>query len=315
MTTRADTTLEETDVSSLSPGDLRVLVPDFKRSLRARNLSPRTVDIYGNGADLFVRFLVETGLPTEARKITRDSVEMFIERQLARAKPATAAQRYKAVGQLFKWLGDEGEVPESPLRNMHAPKIPEELVPVLDHEQLRRLLATASTKSFVDVRDRAIMLLMIDSGMRLGEVSGLKLEDVDRDLQVAYVLGKGRRPRSCPFGAKANEALSRYLRLRAQQKYASLPWLWITRQGRTTDSGIRQAIVARGNEAGLGHIHPHMLRHSFAHDALANGMAEGDLMMLAGWRSSAMLRRYGAAQAADRAKDAYRRIGGQGDRL
>jgi site-specific recombinase XerD len=305
--------LEATEVSS--PSDLRVLVPDFKRSLRARNLSPRTVSIYGDGADIFVKFLRDSGMPTDARGVTRDNVETFVESQLAKFKASTASQRFKAVRQLFKWLIEEGEVTDSPLRNMHAPQVPEELVPVLSDDDLRNLLATASTKSFVDVRDMAIMRLMIDTGMRLGEVAGLEINDIDRDLQVAHVMGKGRRPRACPYGAKTATALDRYLRVRAQQKYASMPWLWITREGRGTDSGIRQAIVARGEAAGIGHIHPHMLRHAFAHDALANGMAEGDLMMLAGWRSSTMLRRYGAAQAANRAQDAYRKLGGHGDRL
>ena len=66
---------------------------------------------------------------------------------------------------------------------------------MLDDDALRKLLATASTKSFLDVRDMAIMRLFVDTGMRLGEMAGLELEDIDRDHQTAYVMGKGRRPR------------------------------------------------------------------------------------------------------------------------
>jgi site-specific recombinase XerD len=296
-------------------GDLRTLIPDFERSLRARNRSPRTIDIYGDGGRLFVRFLVESGMPTEAARITRDHVEAFVERQLAGYKPNTACQRYKALAQLFKWLEAEGEIAASPMARMKAPQVPEELVPVLNDDQLRALLATANGSSFEDRRDMAIMRLFIDTGMRLGEMAGLSVADIDRDLQVAFVMGKGRRPRACPYGAKTAQAIDRYLRLRASHKIGGTDWLWLTRQGRATDSGIRQAIVKRGEDAGIGHIHPHQLRHSFAHNWLAEGGAEGDLMHLAGWRSSAMLRRYGAAQAADRAKDAYRRMGGHGDRL
>ena len=296
-------------------GDLRTLIPDFERSLRARNRSPRTIDIYGTGARLFVRFLVESGMPTQAAKIGRDHIEAFVERQLATYKPSTAAQRYKALAQLFKWLEAEGEITTSPMVRMKSPTVPEELVPVLSDDALRALLATATGSEFESRRDMAIMRLFIDTGMRLGEMAGLKLDDIDRDAQIAYVMGKGRRPRACPYGAKTAQALDRYIRARLTHKLAGTDWLWLTRQGRATDSGIRQSIVKRGEDAGIGHIHPHQLRHTFANAWLAEGGAEGDLMMLAGWRSSAMLRRYGAAQAADRAKEAYRRIGGLGDRL
>ena len=92
-----------------------MLIPDFVRGLRARNLSPRTVGIYGDGSRLFVEFLLESGFPTEATKITRDHVETFIERQLADHKPATACQRYNTLAQLFKWLVDEGEITDTPM--------------------------------------------------------------------------------------------------------------------------------------------------------------------------------------------------------
>jgi site-specific recombinase XerD len=296
-------------------GDLRALIPDFERSLRARNRSPRTIGVYGDGARLFVEFLLESGMATQAAKITRDNVEAFVERQLARYKPSTACQRYKALAQLFKWLEAEGEIASSPMLRMKAPQVPEELVPVLNDDQLRALLATAAGAEFIDRRDQVIMRLFIDTGVRLGELAGLKVDDIDRDTQTIYVTGKGRRPRACPYGAKCATALDRYLRLRAQHKLADSPWLWLTRQGRATDSGIRQSIVKRAEDAGIGHVHPHQLRHTFANSWLAEGGAEGDLMMLAGWRSGAMLRRYGAAQAADRAQAAYRKLGGHGDRL
>jgi site-specific recombinase XerD len=312
MTTRTDTTLED---GTLTPGDLRVLIPDFERSLRARNLSRRTVGIYGDGARLFVAFLLESGMPTEAPRITRDHVETFIERQLADHKPATACQRYNALAQLFRWLVDEGEITDTPMARMKRPRIPEELVPVLDDDALRKLLATASTKSFLDVRDMAIMRLFIDTGMRLGEMAGLKLEDIDRDHQTAYVMGKGRRPRVCPYGAKTATAIDRYMRLRRNQTHARLDHLWITRQGYATNSAIYRVIRERARAAGLGDVHPHQLRHSTAHDNLAEGMSEGNVMMLMGWRSPAMLRRYGAAQAANRAEAAFRQLGGHGDRL
>ena len=81
--------------------------------------------------------------------------------------------------------------------------------------------------------------------------------------------------------------------------------LWLGPKGALTDSGVRQLVERRAAEAGLGHIHPHQLRHTFAHAWLADGGADADLMMLAGWRSRQTLQRYAASTAAERARTAY----------
>ncbi len=84
------------------------------------------------------------------------------------------------------------------------------------------------------------------TGMRRGELAGLRLEDVDLDQEAAVVLGKGRRPRACPFGHKTGQALDRYLRARARRADASEPWLWLGKRGRLTETGVEQAVKRRG---------------------------------------------------------------------
>ncbi|MGW6728616.1 tyrosine-type recombinase/integrase [Nocardia sp. NPDC055029] len=116
-------------------------------------------------------------------------------------------------------------------------------------------------------------------------------------------------PRLLPFGDKTRTALRRYLRMRARHPQAAndRPELWLSRFGPITKSGVQQMIDRRAVNAGIGHLHPHQFRHFFAHNWLANGGQEQDLMMLAGWRSRQMLGRYGASVASERARDAHKR--------
>jgi site-specific recombinase XerD len=297
------------DATSWRVSDLRLLVPDFERALRAAGKQPKTLRVYGDAARLLIDFFIANGMPTDAEKIRREHVETFILDQLERYAPATANQRYRSLAQLFKYLVEEGEISSSPMAQMKPPIVPESRVTVISTEDLRRLLAACDGRTFEARRDTAIIRLLIATGMRAGELVGVRLSDLDRDAQVAVVAGTTRRPRACPYGAKAAQAIDRYLRARGRHPQAASEWLWLGNKGRLTDSGLRQMMERRGNETGLRGLHPHQLRHTFAHEYLAEGGNEGDLMMLAGWKSRQMLGRYGASAAEQRARDAYHRLG------
>jgi integrase len=151
--------------------------------------------------------------------------------------------------------------------------------------------------------------------MRLGELAGLRADDVSLDLEMVWVDGKSGMRRA-PYTMGTARSLDRYLRARTKHRFARSPWLWIgereTKAGemRLTKTGIYQMLARRSEKLGIGHINPHMFRHSAADRFITAGVQEGEVMELLGWSrgSRSMLDRYGKSVASRRAIDTYRRL-------
>jgi site-specific recombinase XerD len=296
------------------PSDLVPLVSSFLRHLKARNRSPKTVVTYEEACHQFSYFLSTEHPGVGARGIQRRHVEDFISHLLGRFAPATAANRYRSLQQFFKWLVEEGEIPDDPMASMHPPRVPEQLVPIVSDASVRALLTVCAGGDFEQRRDAAIVCVFADTGLRLTELANLRwtddpeTNDVFLDEGLLRVTGKGRKLRLVPFGAKTGKALDRYLRFRDRHVARSSPRLWLGARGPMTQSGIAQMLRRRAASAGIGHLHPHQFRHTAAHNLLASGMSEGDLMKIMGWSTPMMAKRYGASAATERAIAAHRKF-------
>jgi site-specific recombinase XerD len=299
---------------------LSAWLPFWENELGARGCSEATVK---NQRECLRRLAGFAG-DVEPAALTPEVLESWRDYLLhERRIKASSANRYLlTVGTFFNWLVAEGAIPEAPTFSVDlAPEVLS-MPPVVDRQTLKKMgeaskVVKAGRSRFVAVRDPAILSLLQDTGLRASECAGLLVDNLDLGARQVYVhdaVAKGNSSRTVTFGFETARLLGRYVRERESHKFAFMPELWLGWQGPLSYHGIWEMVRAQARNAGAIGVRPHLLRHTFAHDMKQAGVPDEVLMALAGWRTPAMLRRYGRAEREARALEAYQKVGSPVDR-
>lgn len=269
-------------------------VADFLLDRQARNLSARTIEWYTRALVIWRAFLAEQAvLATE--QLTPSHLRRFLLMLRERGHNAGGVSNvFRAVAAYLRWYESEYAPAgwSNPLRKLKMPRVPTEPLAPVELETVRAMLATCVPRTLTGERDRALLLVLLDTGLRHQEVTDLAVGDVDMQTGAVMVRsGKGRKPRVVFVGARTRRALLAYLRLR--RVVTPEDPLWITQTGgRLSRSGIRQVVRRRAEAAGVDEPGMHALRRAFAINSLRSGMDVVTLQRLLGHTTLAVVQRY-----------------------
>jgi integrase/recombinase XerC len=232
---------------------------------KERRLSPHTASNYLRDVAALADFLERANV-TDWKRVDSQHVRVFAARAHAGGlSPRSVQRRLSAVRGFFGYLAREGVAASNPAVDIRAPKAAKRLPGTLDVDQINQLLQIPGNDALA-VRDRAIMELFYSSGLRLAELVGLALTDVDLADRTVRVLGKGAKTRIVPVGRKACEAIRAWLKERAALSDIDETALFVNRNGsRLQPRAIQLRIAQWARRAGLpARVYPHLFRHSFA---------------------------------------------------
>ena len=253
-----------------------------------RQSSVHTVRCYEDDLSQFQGYLIETmgeaADPTQVDSRRLRSYSAWLSgRDYA---PSTIARRLASLRSFYRYQRRQGVMTTDPVAGLRAPKQSRRLPKLLKIEELIRLLDTIPTDDAAGIRDRAMFETLYGGGLRVSELVGLDLNDIDGETTLARVRGKGRRERLCPIGPLAFEWISRWRASRVPRAIAD-PALFLNQRGtRLTTRSVGRLLDAHLLRAGLDPAaSPHTLRHSFATHLLDGGADLRSVQDLLGHRS------------------------------
>jgi len=299
--------------------ELQRVIEGYLLACQVEGKSERTICIYRTAVERMQEHLGEVKMEEITPRMMRDYLSHLQSSnryegsrvtpvQSDTLAPTTLHIHFRSIRTFFNWAVREGFLTETPLSNMGPPKVPNRVIRTLAVDELRRLLNAFDLHSPIGFRNYTITLTLLDTGLRVSELTSLGLEDAKLTEQRLRVIGKGRKERFVPIGVRVQRALWRYIyQFRQEPSRPVIQSLLITRTGDpVTPDRVRKILEQHAAQAGIGHVHPHVLRHTFAKTYLMNQGDMVSLQLILGHSTLEMTRRYVALLDGD-VQQAHRR--------
>jgi len=250
------------------------LIDQFINYLRLeRGLADNTIQAYSRDLSSFARFLAQQDL--SPLTVSRDQIIHYLSSLKGSLSVRSLSRNLSAIRMFFRFLASEGHIRENPARLLETPRLSRNLPNVLSTDEVERLLARPDPSTPRGNRDRAMLELLYATGLRVSELVGLTVLNVNLESGYIRTLGKGAKERLVPLGGKAIEAVRDYLADSRPRmlRGTNLPYLFLNFRGRPlTRQGFWKIIKEYGKAAGIKkQITPHTIRHSFASHLLQGG--------------------------------------------
>ena len=285
------------------------LAKHFEACNRVEGKSTRTVEWYSRVLGYFGDYLDEQGHSTELGDLDLEVVRGFVLYLQTRRKwskhpyipcrdghlAAISVQNYvRGLRAFFSWLYREGYTEENLLAELRPPKAPQKITDVLTDEEVTRIMSCLDSDTASGSRDLAMVITLLDCGLRLSEFTSLHLADTHIDQACLKVMGKGAKERIVPIGRVAQKALQRYVfHFRPEPFFEDQDYLFLTLDGKPMSANAVKLIFARlAQRSGVKRLHVHLCRHTFATNYLVNGGNVFFLQQILGHSSLEMVRRY-----------------------
>jgi len=276
--------------------DLAKLITHFAQSNKAEGKSPKTVSWYSDMLLDFVNYLKRVEKCTTLAEFgVRNVREFIIHEQVRGMSPYTVQAKVRALKAFSSWLFKEGYMPDNTLTSIKLPKAPIKIVDTLTPDEIEALIDTQNPLTFLGSRNIAILVTLLDTGLRCSELSNLLFENTHIEEGYLKVMGKGSKERLVPVGALGQKVLWRYvLHFRPQPINETNDYLFLTINGEKLEyNAIRLLLKRWGKKAGIPRLHAHLCRHTYATNYLRHGC--GDVFRLQhilGHNTLEMVRRY-----------------------
>jgi integrase/recombinase XerD len=285
--------------------DLAVLIDLYLLRCRVEGKSPNTMKAYTETLRRFARIAREEGFREDIRRIDPADIYTYLGR-FTHYTLETRHRYFREVRCFFNWLVNAGYLQKSPFRSLRNVRLPQKIVRPFSAEEITRLLAACDPQSPVGARDRAILLVLLDTGIRCSELVQLNLDDLDLEAGRLRILhAKGNKQRVVPFASRCRDSLLHYLDLRDEEPGP----LFLAANGHRTlrpgvwlqPNGLTQLLIRLGRRTGLFKVHAHRFRHTFATWAIEADARELDVQYLLGHSSPDMVRRYASTYNSEQA--------------